>query len=249
MIGRLDGRVVMVTGGLSGIGAATCEKLVAEGARVVAADLAADATALTDAVIAPLKLDIAEAVSVAAAVDAVLSAHGRLDGLVNSAGIGREQPFLETPLEAFDRLVAVNLRGTFLIGQAAARAMAANGGGSIVNLASVSGMIGSAGRSAYGASKGGVITLSKVMAVELAAAGIRVNVIAPGPIETPMVRDMHSAETRAEWGRRTPMKRYGTPAEVAAVAAFLLSDEASYITGHVVTVDGGFIAQGLAAPA
>ena len=248
MAGRLDNRVVLVTGGLSGIGAAVCEKLAAEGARVIAGDLSTDATELSDAAVAPLKLDVSDPASVQRTIETIVAKYGRLDGLVNSAGIAREQPFLDTPVEAFDKIIAVNLRGSFLIGQAAARAMQANGGGSIVNIASVSGMLGNSGRSAYGASKGGVITLSKVMAVDLAQFGIRVNVIAPGPVETPLVAQVHSAETRAEWGRRGPMKRYGSSEEMAGAAVFLLSDEASYVTGHVLTVDGGFVAQGLAAP-
>jgi NAD(P)-dependent dehydrogenase (short-subunit alcohol dehydrogenase family) len=248
MVGRLNNRVVLVTGGLSGIGAAVCEKLATEGARVIAADLTAEAAELDDSPIAPLKLDVSDATSVQTAVDAVVAKHGRLDGLVNSAGIAREQPFLETPVEAFDKIIAVNLRGSFLIGQAAAKAMKATGGGSIINIASVSGMLGNSGRSAYGASKGGVITLSKVMAVDLAQFGVRVNVIAPGPVETPLVAQVHSAETRAEWGRRVPMKRYGSPEEMAGAAVFLLSDESAYVTGQILAVDGGFVAQGLAAP-
>lgn len=248
MAGRLQDRVILVTGGLSGIGAAVSDKLAAEGAQVIAADLTASETELTDASIAPLKLDVSDADSVQAAIATIVERHGRLDGLVNSAGIAREQPFLDTPIDAFDKIIAVNLRGSFLIGQAAARAMKDSGGGSIINIASVSGILGNSGRSAYGASKGGVITLSKVMAVDLAQFGIRVNVIAPGPVETPLVAQVHSAETREEWGRRVPMKRYGSPAEMAGAAVFLLSDESSYVTGHVLTVDGGFVAQGLGAP-
>ena len=123
MAGRLDNRVVLVTGGLSGIGAAVCQKLAAEGAKVIAGDLSAQAVELGDDAVTPLRLDVADAGSVQTAVDAIVARHGRLDGLVNSAGIAREQPFLETPVEAFDAIIAVNLRGSFLIGQAAARAM------------------------------------------------------------------------------------------------------------------------------
>ncbi|RYG20825.1 MAG: 3-oxoacyl-ACP reductase FabG [Caulobacteraceae bacterium] len=248
MTRRLEDHVVLVTGGLSGIGAAICSKLVSEGAKVIAGDLSTTATTLSDAAISPLHLDVSDQTSVDSAIKTIVDHHGRLDGLVNSAGVAREQPFLDTPVEAFDAIIAVNLRGSFLVGQAAARAMKAGGGGAIINIASVSGVLGNAGRSAYGASKGGVITLSKVMAVDLAQFGIRVNVIAPGPVETPLVAQVHSADTREEWGRRVPLKRYGSPDEMAGAAVFLLSDEASYVTGHVLTVDGGFLAQGLAAP-
>lgn len=248
MTRRLEDHVVLVTGGLSGIGAAICSKLVSEGAKVIAGDLSTTATTLSDAAISPLHLDVSDQTSADSAIKTIVDRHGRLDGLVNSAGVAREQPFLDTPVEAFDAIIAVNLRGSFLVGQAAARAMKAGGGGAIINIASVSGVLGNAGRSAYGASKGGVITLSKVMAVDLAQFGIRVNVIAPGPVETPLVAQVHSADTREEWRRRVPLKRYGSPDEMAGAAVFLLSDEASYVTGHVLTVDGGFLAQGLAAP-
>jgi NAD(P)-dependent dehydrogenase (short-subunit alcohol dehydrogenase family) len=231
---RLEGRVAIVTGGLSGIGAAIVARLGEEGAVVVAADI----TAAGDD-----RLDVSDGASCAALVAAAVAAHGRLDCLVNCAGIAADTPFLDTTQEAFDRIIAVNLRGTFLIGQAAARAMGA--GGSIVNLASVSGLRGNTGRAAYGASKGGVITLTQVMACELAELGIRVNAIAPGPIETPMVAVLHDAEARAAFGRFVPMRRYGTPAEVAAAAAYLCSDDAGYVTGQVLAVDGGFLASGM----
>jgi NAD(P)-dependent dehydrogenase (short-subunit alcohol dehydrogenase family) len=233
-VNRLAGRVAIVTGGLSGIGAATAARFREEGAAVVAADI----TAAGDD-----RLDVSDGAACAALVTAVVAAHGRLDCLVNCAGIAADTPFLDTTQEAFDRIIAVNLRGTFLIGQAAARAMGS--GGSIVNLASVSGLRGNTGRAAYGASKGGVITLTQVMACELAALGIRVNAIAPGPIDTPLVAKVHDAEVRAAFGRFIPMHRYGTPAEIAAAAAYLCSDDASYVTGQVLAVDGGFLASGM----
>ena len=176
MTQRLHSKIAIVTGGLSGIGEAVARRLVEEGAIVIAADLATDATALGEGPLSPLQVDVADPTSVDAMVRAVVERHGRLDCLVNSAGIAAEIPFLETSLETFDRIVAVNLRGTFLVGQAAARAMRETGGGVIVNVASISGMIGSVGRSAYGGSKGGVVVLSRVMAVDLAVYGIRVNV-------------------------------------------------------------------------
>ena len=249
---RLAGKVAVVTGGLSGIGAAIAVRLAAEGARVVAADLSAhdhvvqNGAAALDG-IEPAPLDVADEASVAKCFLEVVTRHGRLDILVNSAGIGRDIPFLDTPAAEFDRLIAVNLRGTFLAGQAAARLMV-KGGGAIVNIASVSGMRGNRGRAAYGASKGGVVTLSQVMAVELAQYGIRVNVIAPGPVETPLVAVLHTDVIRQDWLRQIPMRRYGTPEEMAGVAAFLCSDDAAYVTGHVLAADGGFLAAGIAIP-
>ena len=231
---QLRDKVAIVTGGISGIGAAIAKRFAAEGAVVVAADIAAGA---------PWAVDVADAASCAALVAGVVARHGRVDCLVNSAGIGRDIPFLETTQEQFDRIIAVNLRGTFLIGQACARAMGR--GASIVNLASVAGLRGSTGRAAYGASKGGVITLSQVMASELAPLGIRVNVIAPGPIDTPLVAQMHDAEMRRVYQRAVPMDRYGTPEEVAGAAVYLCGPDASYVTGHVLAVDGGFLAGGV----
>ena len=230
----LAGRVAIITGGASGIGAAIASRLAEEGATAVAADIAAGAE---------LHLDVADAASVTALVDEVMRRHGRIDCLVNSAGIGADVPFLDTPVELFDRIVAVNLRGTFLVAQACARVM--KPGSAIVNIASISGLRGSTGRAAYGASKGGVINLTQVMATELATVGIRVNAIAPGPVDTPLVARMHDEEVRAAYARFVPMVRYGTPDEIAAAAAFLCSDDASYITGHVLAVDGGFLAGGM----
>ena len=242
---RLEGKIAIVTGGLSGIGDAIARRMADEGAIVVAADLATDARTVGDGALVPFHADVSDPQSVADLVDAVVARHGRLDCVVNSAGIGKDVTFLETSLADFDRIVAVNLRGTFLIGQAAARAMVRGGGGSIVNVASVSGMTGNVGRSAYGASKGGVVILSRVMAVDLAGDGIRVNVIAPGPVDTPLVARMHTDAIRTRWVETTPLARYARPEEIAGAAVFLHSADASYITGHVLAVDGGFLGAGL----
>jgi NAD(P)-dependent dehydrogenase (short-subunit alcohol dehydrogenase family) len=241
----LGGRIAIVTGGLSGIGGAIAQRFLAAGATVIAADINSNATALTDGPLHELRVDVSEEAAVRAMADAVLARFGRIDCLVNSAGIGREIPFLDTPVDVFDRVMAVNLRGTFLVGQACAAAMVRQGGGAIVNIGSVSGLRGGYGRAAYGASKSGVIVLSQVMSTELSGKGVRVNVIAPGPVETPMVVAVHDEITRRSWTNAIPMGRYATPEEIAGTALFLCSDDASYITGQVLAVDGGFAGAGM----
>ncbi len=242
--GRFGGKVALVTGGLSGIGRAAAERLAAEGATVIAGDIAAESDALTAVPVGTARLDVADPASAAALLRQIEQMHGRLDVLVNSAGIGRDIPFLDTPLEVFDQVIAVNLRGTFIIGQAAARLMARGGGGAIVNIGSISGLRGNAGRTAYGASKGGIVTLSQVMAVDLAAHNIRVNVVAPGPIDTPLLANMAASAVREAWLRLIPQRRFGQVSDVAAAVAYLCSDEAGFVTGHVLAVDGGFSGSG-----
>ena len=244
---RLDGKIAVVTGGLSGIGAAIAQRMTDEGATVVAADLSSSEIKLGAGTLMPLRVDVHDPASVQHLVNEVTARHGRLDCLVNSAGIGSDIPFLETRLESFDRILAINLRGTFIVGQAAARAMRETGGGCIVNIASVSGITGNAGRSAYGASKWGVVGLSRVMAIDLASLKIRVNVLAPGAVATPLADRMLPDEQAKQWTEHTPLRRYARPEEVAGAAVFLCSDDASYITGHVLVVDGGFSATGLSA--
>ncbi len=245
MTGSVAGKIALVTGGLSGIGAAIAAKFAEEGAQVIVADITVGNKTIGDASIAPVWLDVADQTSCAGLLHVIRQRYGRLDILVNCAGIGADFSFLDTPADVFDRIYAVNLRGTFLIGQEAARLMCETKAGSIVNLSSVSGMRGNLGRAAYGASKAGVVVLSQVMAVELASKGIRVNVIAPGPIETPLVAVVHDQAIRDAWARFVPMGRYGQPDEIASAALFLSSDAASYITGQVLAVDGGFIGGGL----
>jgi NAD(P)-dependent dehydrogenase (short-subunit alcohol dehydrogenase family) len=244
-------RTVVITGAGSGIGLACAGYQLSLGWRVALIDR--DAAALDKAreILGHpaetfcLCLDVTDE----AAVDKALAAASKLApvrGLINSAAIGADRRFEDTSVETFRKILDVNVVGSFVVARAAVRAMREAGGGAIVNLASVSGLRGNIGRTAYGASKGAIITMTQVMAVELAAENIRVNAIAPGPIETAMVRAMHTSEARQNWVSRVPQRRYGEPHEIARAAAFLIDDEQSgYITGHVLAVDGGFLAGGL----
>jgi 3-oxoacyl-[acyl-carrier protein] reductase len=182
---------------------------------------------------------------VATAFARLADRHRRCDILANSAGIAKLFPFLEFPLENFAATLAVNVTGTLLCAQYAARLMVANKWGRIVNIASVAGMraVGK-GRTAYGTSKGAVIALTRQMAVELAEHGITANAVAPGPVDTPMTQVMHTAQFRDEYCRAIPQNRYGTTNEIAAAVRYLVSEEAAYTTGIVLPVDGGFMASG-----
>lgn len=245
--------VIVVTGGTSGIGRAIVDLVLAEGMAVVALDvngqMLAQCTASfegTGASIRFMQVDVADDAAVAAAIETIEQDVGPICGLVNSAGIGRDIPFLETDTQSFRRIIEVNLLGSFIVARQVAMRMVGRGGGSIVNVASVSGIMGNAGRVAYGASKGAVIAMTKVMAVELAPLGVRVNALAPGPVETPLVKEMHSKAVREAWIEAVPQGRYGTAEEIATVAMFLLRDEqSSYITGQTICADGGFTALGL----
>ncbi|WP_031470336.1 SDR family NAD(P)-dependent oxidoreductase [Sciscionella sediminilitoris] len=240
------GKVAIVTGGLSGIGAAIAARLMADGTTVVAADIAVERTELREGPgINPAQVDVTDEKQVEALASRIAETYGRIDCLVHSAGIGRVAPFLETSSELFELVLRTNLYGTFLVGRACARVMASNGGGVIVNIGSVSGLRGNAGRAAYGAAKGGIVTMSQVMATELATYGIRVNVVAPGPIETPLAATQHDSSVRQAWVQSVPMKRYGVPEDVAGAVSYLCSDEANYVTGSVFVVDGGFLASGV----
>ena len=244
-------RVALVTGAASGIGRAAVTALLKAGWRCVAVDR--DAGAL-----GPLKrnarvmiaaADVCDEAAVERVVKEAVAKFGRLDGVVNSAGIAADIPALDTPVDLFKRILDVNVIGSFIVARAAARVMKAQRiGGAIVNLASISGLRGSKGRVAYGASKGAVVTMTQVLANDLAVFGIRVNAIAPGPVETPMVAQVHSKADRALYMRYVPMARYGTPEEIAAAIVFLLDGTVSgYITGEILAVDGGFRGAGIIA--
>lgn len=251
---KLQGKTAVITGGASGIGRAIAEQFAKEGATIAIVDVNRDKA---DAAAAEMSAqghkvwstvaDVRDEASINAAVASILT-RGTIDILVNSAGIGVLASFLETTAEMFDMVHAINMRGTFLFAQAVARAMVDRKvAGSIVNIGSASGIRGNAGRTAYGVGKAGIGMLTKIMAVELAVHGIRTNAIAPGPIETPLATGAHSSAARDAWLNELPIRRYGTPEEVARVALFLASDDSSYVSGHILSVDGGFAASGILA--
>lgn len=251
---EVKARVALVTGGASGIGLATVERLLTSGWRVAIVDRDEKALAAQrkqhggsqDVFIAPL--DVTDEAAAQAVVKSVCEKLGGLDGVVNSAGIAADIPALDTPVDLFRKILDVNVVGSFIVARAAAQVMRDRGGGAIVNMASVSGLRGSKGRSAYGASKGAVVVLTQVLANDLARYGVRVNAVAPGPVNTPMVKAMHVDKDRGLWARHLPMRRYGEPGEIASVIEFLLDGtRSSYMTGEIVAVDGGFNSAGIIA--
>ena len=244
----LGGRVVVITGGAQGIGEACARRVVRDGAAVALWDLAdgpgqALATELQSAGAQALycHCNVASKADVDAALAATLARFGHVDGLVNNAGIFKAAPFLDIAEADWDAVIAVNLKGSFLVGQAVAREMARRGRGAIVNMSSVNGTLAIPTIASYNASKGAINQLTRVMALSLADQGVRVNAVAPGTIATELARSavLTSDEAKARIMSRTPMKRLGEPREIADVAAFLLSEASSYMTGEIVVVDGG----------
>jgi NAD(P)-dependent dehydrogenase (short-subunit alcohol dehydrogenase family) len=248
-------RTAIVTGAARGIGLAVARRFLAEGWRVALLDIdgqtlksAAEEIGRPEATLA-LTADVSDPQAVASAIQQTADRFGRLDALVNNAGVAVFKPLLATTFEEWSRVLAVNLSGPFLCTQAAAPLMAETGGGAIVNVTSISGLRASTLRVAYGTSKAGLAHLTKQQAVELAQLAIRVNAVAPGPVDTEMAKAVHSPSIRADYHDTIPLGRYGLEDELAEVIVFLCSDRASYVTGQVIAVDGGFEAAGIGLPA
>ena len=248
----LQGRVAIVTGGSQGIGEACVRRFAQEGAQVVIADVAdARGQALaTELGALYVHCDVGDKAQVDALVAEVLRAHGRIDVLVNNAGIFKAADFLDVTEADFDAVLRVNLKGAFLVGQAVARAMAQAGRGSIVNMSSVNGVMAIPTIASYNVSKGGINQLTRAMALALADKGVRVNAVGPGTIATELAAAavLTSDEAKNKIMMRTPLKRLGEPSEVADVVAFLASDASSYVTGEIIMIDGGRMALNYTVP-
>jgi 3-oxoacyl-[acyl-carrier protein] reductase len=240
----LSGRIALVTGASRGIGGAIARQLAAHGAHVVAAARGDNARAVAEAIAASggraeaVALDVTETGAPERIVAGLVERHGRIDILVNNAGIARDQLMLRMKRDDWDAVLATNLTASFAMTQAVLKPMIRHRGGRVVCISSVVGQSGNAGQANYAASKAGVIGFAKAVALEVASRGITVNVVAPGLIETDMTRDMTDG-AREEWAARIPLRRLGTPEDVASAVCFLVSDAASYITGHVLAVNGG----------
>ncbi len=247
-------RVAIVTGAARGIGLAAARRFLDEGWKAVLLDIDGETLARTAEALAErpgvmiIEADVSDAVQVQASVDQVALAFGRIDALVNNAGIAVFKPILDTTVDEWRRVLDVNLTGPFLCTQACAPVMMANGGGSVVNIASISGMRASTLRVAYGTSKAGLMHLTKQQAAELGNIGIRVNAISPGPVDTAMAKEVHTPDIRAGYHDAIPLNRYGLEAEIAEAIWFLCSDRSTYINGQVLAVDGGFDATGIGLP-
>lgn len=248
---KLSGKVVVVTGGASGQGEASCRLFAAEGAKVVVADWnsAGAARVADDIGAAAFTVDVSQEDQVAAMIDFACQRFGKLDVLFNNAGVGysssarfKMASIVETPGDAWDAILGINLKGQAMGCKYAIPRMLEAGGGAIINNASIMAIAGVPGADAYTAAKGGVIALTRTLAVEWASQGIRVNCICPGTIETPMVGAITSDAERTRLGDSTPMKRVGQADEIARAALFLASSDSSYVTGVMLPVDGGWSA-------
>jgi NAD(P)-dependent dehydrogenase (short-subunit alcohol dehydrogenase family) len=248
-------KTALVTGAARGIGLATAKRFLADSWRVALLDIDGENLQRTYAAIGKpdvtlaLTCDVADAKGITRALASVAERFGRLDALVNNAGIAIFKPILNVTYEDWSRVLAVNLTGPFLCTQAAAPLMRDSGGGAIVNITSISGLRASTLRTAYGTSKAGLAHLTQQQAIELASLGIRVNAVAPGPVDTAMAKAVHTPDIRAAYHDAIPLNRYGLEEELAEAIFFLCSERASYITGQTIAVDGGFEATGIGLPA
>ncbi|MDA1184602.1 MAG: 3-oxoacyl-ACP reductase FabG [Acidobacteria bacterium] len=240
----LSGKVAIVTGASRGIGRAVAVLLAARGAQVVAAARGDHAASTVEAIQSAgghadlAQVDVTDGASVAAMVAGALERHDRIDVLVNNAGIARDQLLMRMKQEDWDQVMATNLTAAFQCSQAVIKAMMKRRAGRIINVSSVVGQSGNAGQTNYAASKAGLIGFSKALAREVASRNITVNVVAPGLIDTDMTRDL-TAKAQNDWAAQIPVGRLGSAEDVAGAVCFLASDEASYITGHVLAVNGG----------
>jgi NAD(P)-dependent dehydrogenase (short-subunit alcohol dehydrogenase family) len=247
-------KIALVTGAARGLGLAAAKRFLTEGWQVALLDIDGDNLAKTCQTLRQpgatmaLTCDVADPSGVSAAFAALHKRFGRLDALVNNAGIAIFKPILDLTLEDWSRVIAVNLTGAFLCTQAAVPLMRETGGGAIVNITSISGLRASTLRTAYGTSKAALAHLTQQQAIELAALGIRVNAVAPGPVDTEMAKAVHTPAIRADYHDHVPLNRYGLETELANAIYFLCSDQASYITGQELAVDGGFDATGIGLP-
>ncbi len=244
-------KVGFVTGAARGIGRAVAERFLAEGYAVALVDIdgptlrGTEKELAADGRVLALECDVSDPAQVQSAVDRTVAAFGRIDALVNNAGTAVFKPLLETTYDEWSRVMAVNLDGPFICTQACAKEMLKTGGGAVVNIASISGLRASTLRVAYGTSKAAVVHLTKQQAAELGNMGIRVNAVAPGPVDTAMAKLVHTAEIRADYHDAIPLNRYGSETEIANAVWFLCSDAASYVNGQTLAADGGFDATGI----
>jgi 3-oxoacyl-[acyl-carrier protein] reductase len=240
----LSGRIAIVTGASRGIGRSIAVMMAARGAHVIAAARGDNAVPVADEIAAAggraeaQSIDVTEAGAADALIGSAMRTHGRVDILVNNAGIARDQLMLRMKRDDWDAVIATNLTAAFALTQAALKPMIRQRAGRVVCISSVVGQSGNAGQANYAASKAGLIGFAKAVALEVASRGVTVNVVAPGLIETDMTRAM-TGTARDEWASKIPLRRLGTPDDIAAAVCFLASDEASYITGHVLAVNGG----------